>query len=170
MGFILEDDIADGEYERAVFVRNRGDYLEAALYSHGRTGSDPGTFIQNVSLHIVDSNTLDVIIPARQYAPFHHWYAQTAFETTGPDNRGYPDCNWSTPPPRPFPPIAKCIDESLGITPTFDESPSPTETATDSSLRVQAIPVQRQLHHDPPRGPFLLRSCEESSGQMCEES
>jgi hypothetical protein len=128
VGFILEDDIADGEYERAVFVRNTGEGLVARLYSHGRTGSDPGTFIDNVVFHVTDPDLIEVVIPPRQYAPFHHWYAQTAFETTGQDDRGYPDCNWPTPPPRPFPPMAKCIDESMGITPTFDGSPFPTDT------------------------------------------
>ena len=128
VGFVLEDDIADGEYERAVFVRNTGDQLVARLYRDGRTGSDAGTFIGDVGVQQTDPNTLEVFIPSRQYAPFHHWYAQTAFETIGSDDRGYPECNWATPPPRPFPPMAKCKDETMGITPTFESSPTLTDS------------------------------------------
>jgi hypothetical protein len=124
VGFVLEDDIADGEYERAVFIKRTEDGLVARLYRDGRTGSDAGTFIGDVGVQQTDPNTLEVFIPPRQYAPFHHWYAQTAFETTGPDDRGYPECNWPTPPPRPFPPMAKCIDESMHITPTSESSPT----------------------------------------------
>ena len=128
VGFILEDDIADGYYERAVFVRRTDEGLVARFYRDGRAGSAPGTFIANVEVQVTDSDTLEVFIPSRQYAPFHHWFAQTAFATVGEEDRGYPECNWPTPPPQPFPPRAKCIDESMGITPTFDQSPSPSDT------------------------------------------
>ena len=96
----------------------------AKLYGPGTGGPSDTRYIEDVEVQMTDANTLDVFLDERQYAWFHHWYAETAFETIGSDDRGYPECNWPTPPPRPSPPQAKCIDRSDSIAPTVNESPT----------------------------------------------
>ena len=132
IGFILEDDIVNDGYVQAVFVTYSGTDIEAALYGPGRGGPEESRFIKPVGVQLTDPNTLDVYIDDQQYAWFHNWYAQTSFETIGQDDRGYPECNWPSPPPRPFPPMAKCIDESNSVNPTI-ESPGPTYGTPTSS-------------------------------------
>ena len=132
IGFILEDDIVKDGYVNAVFVKYAEQGLEAGLYGPGRGGPDSQRFIENVDVQMTDENTLDVFLTPRQYAAFHHWYAQTSFETIGQDDRGYTECNWDAPPPRPTPAVGKCLDETSSIYPTVDESPSPTVTSTPS--------------------------------------
>ena len=132
IGFILEDDIVNDGYVNAVFVKYAAGDLEAGLYGPGRGGPDSQRFIEDVEVEMVDADTVDVFLDDREYAAFHHWYAQTSFETIGEDDRGYPGCNWEAPPPRPTPAVGKCLDESNSVQPTIDESPHPTVTSTPS--------------------------------------
>jgi hypothetical protein len=132
IGFILDDDIVGDGYIRAVFVKDTDDGLEAGVYGPGRGGPDPQRFIESADVEITGPDTLDVTITSRQYAAFHEWFAQTSFETIGADDRGFPECNWEAPPPRPTPIMGKCLDESDPVFPTVDESPSPTHSSTPS--------------------------------------
>jgi hypothetical protein len=133
VGFILEDDIVNDGYVNAVFVTFSDDELQAGLYSAGQGGPEPDRFVRPLEVQMTDANSLEVYLEPHQYAWFHHWFGQSSFETIGNDDRGFPDCNWATPPPRPYPPKAKCFDQTNSVPPYEEASPMPTEETPSSS-------------------------------------
>ncbi|MGH2755902.1 MAG: hypothetical protein ACRDLB_15920 [Actinomycetota bacterium] len=133
VAIVLDDDVANNGVESVVFVKEQGGALVARLYGPGSVWPEEERYVADLEVVSDGPRALSVFVPPdrfRPYAPYEHWAAQTSFETIGEDDRGYPECNWEAPPPRPFPANGKCYDESSGVTPTFDPSPT-TSPHTD---------------------------------------
>ena len=100
---------------RKVFVTLEGDGdLRADVYGAGKGGAPDGKRrLGRGRVSRPDAHSVAIVVPQRLLGSdlsSLFWFASSSFETVGPDDEGFPDCNWEHFPPRPTHDWGLCFD------------------------------------------------------------
>jgi hypothetical protein len=102
----------DGRVARYIYIDVIEGELLAEMYGEGLAYPE-GDPIAELEVRRPTARSLRVKVPPRSLGDIRHdyrWKAVTGYETIGENDEGYPDCNHEFPPPRPYPPTARCTD------------------------------------------------------------